>query len=91
MTPRMMIRSPVKGKPFSFMEKSFEFNSIGIDVVPALLSTMLLLAVFAVCAHLASAAPLQHAQVRLLAHLKASLRIVRVREREGARSQMQLP
>ena len=74
------------------MEKSFEFTSIGIDVVPALLSTMLLLTVFAVCMHLASAtAPLQHLQVRLLAHLKASLRIIRVREREGPRSQTQLP
>ena len=73
------------------MEKSFEFTSIGIDVVPTL-STMLLLTVFAVCAHLASAtAPLQHLQVRLLAHLKASLRIIRVREREGPRSQTQLP
>ena len=75
------------------MEKEFcdpQSSIVVIDVVPAL-SAMLLLTVFAVCAHLPSATmSLQHLQVRLLAHPKFSPRTISVLEREG-RSQNELP
>ena len=59
---------------FNNREKSFAFNRSSPHRVqrPPPTSTMLLLTVFVAFAHLASATPLQHLQVRPLAHPKVS-------------------